>query len=132
MSTPEPPPPPAPEPSAAPTTPLPVHARGPDRPSTWQPMLYLKLIAGLLAVAYVIAFVAKNSDKVKIDFVFGDATISLIFLILLLLGAGAVAGVLLSQLHRHRRRRMLEKESRQAPDALTNIGGGDEAVGKPG
>ncbi|MEP6911049.1 MAG: LapA family protein [Actinomycetota bacterium] len=51
----------------------------------------------------MIAFIIKNSDKVKIDFVFFSAQTSLIWLIILLFAIGALVGVLLSQLYRRRR-----------------------------
>jgi len=70
---------------------------------TWQPRLWLSLAALILIVAYVIAFVVGNSDKTSINFVFAKTTTSLIWVILLSLLAGLLGGVLLSQLHRHRR-----------------------------
>jgi uncharacterized membrane protein affecting hemolysin expression len=42
---------------------------------------------------------------VNVDFVFTSPRVSLIWVILLSLGAGVVLGVLLSQLHRRRQRR---------------------------
>jgi uncharacterized integral membrane protein len=80
-----------------------------DRPSTWQPLLYTKIALLLLVVAYVIAFVVQNTDKIEIDFVFTTARVRLVWEMLLLLAAGLVSGVLLSQLYRHRRRAKLEK-----------------------
>ena len=94
---------PPPEPAAIPDE---------DRPSTWQPVLYAKIALLLLVVAYVIAFVVQNTDQIKIDFVFKTARVHLIWEMLLLLAAGLVGGVLLSQLHRHRRRAKLAKDSR--------------------
>jgi uncharacterized integral membrane protein len=70
----------------------------------WQPRLWLVLVGLLLLAAYVIAFIVKNRDRVTIDFVLFDATISLIWLILLGVGLGFLGGVLLSQLYRRRRR----------------------------
>jgi uncharacterized integral membrane protein len=83
-----------------------------DRPSTWQPLLYAKIALLLVVVAYVIAFVVQNTDQIKIDFVFTTARVHLIWEMLLLLAAGLVGGVLVSQLHRHRRRTKLAKDSR--------------------
>jgi uncharacterized integral membrane protein len=83
-----------------------------DHPSTWQPLLYAKITLLLLVVAYVIAFVVQNTDEIKIDFVFATARVHLIWEMLLLLAAGIVGGVLISQLHRHRRRAKLAKDSR--------------------
>ena len=78
--------------------------RRPEGPSEdWQPRLYAILIGLVLIVAYVIAFIIKNSDQVTIDFVFFSTGTSLIWLIILLLAIGNIVGVLLSQLYRRRR-----------------------------
>ena len=58
--------------------------------------------------AYLIAFVAGNDEEASVDFVFGQARTSLIWVILLSLLAGLVGGVLLSQLHRRRQARRSE------------------------
>jgi uncharacterized integral membrane protein len=71
----------------------------------WQPRLYLKLLLLLVMIAYVIAFAIENRKNVHVHFVVGTARVSLIWLILLSLGLGLLAGVLLSQLYRRRRRR---------------------------
>jgi uncharacterized integral membrane protein len=70
----------------------------------WQPRLYAILIGLVLIVAWLIAFIIKNSDRIKIDFVLFSAHTSLIWLIILLLAIGFLGGVLLSQLYRRRRR----------------------------
>ena len=70
----------------------------------WQPRLYAILLGLVLVVAYVIAFIIKNSHKVPLNFVFFTAHTSLIWLIILLLAIGFLGGVLLSQLYRRRRR----------------------------
>jgi uncharacterized integral membrane protein len=78
--------------------------RRPDGPiEDWQPRLYAILVGLLVIVAYVIAFIIKNSDRVKIDFVLFSTHTSLIWLIILLLAIGSIVGVLLSQLYRRRR-----------------------------
>ena len=69
---------------------------------TWQPRLWISLALLVLIVAYLIAFVAKNDAEVKVHFVFFSVTTSVIWLILLGLAIGLVAGVLLSQLERRR------------------------------
>ena len=71
----------------------------------WQPKLYARLIALILLAAYVIAFVLENRKQVHMHFVFGTASVSLIWLILLSLGIGLVVGILLAQLERRARRR---------------------------
>jgi uncharacterized integral membrane protein len=77
--------------------------RRPEGPiEDWQPRLYAILIGLGLIVAYVIAFIIKNSDKVKIDFVLFSTHTSLIWLIILLFAIGSLVGVLFSQLYRRR------------------------------
>jgi uncharacterized integral membrane protein len=143
VSTPQPPeipdpqpPPAAPEtaaPTPAPVAPPPVPAAAPaeDTPSTWQPVLYLKIGLLLFAIGYTIAFVVQNTDQIQIDFVFWSAKVRLIWEVLLLLAIGLVGGVLLSQLYRHRRRAQLAKKPGKARDSRSNVGGRDKAVGKP-
>ena len=70
---------------------------------TWQPRLWLSLAALILIVAYVIAFVIGNSDETRVNFVFAEATTSLIWVILLSLLAGLLGGVLVSQVYARRR-----------------------------
>ena len=72
---------------------------------SWQPRLWITLGLLILIAAYLIAFVVGNDEKASVNFVFGEATTSLIWVILLSLLAGLVGGVLLSQLHRRRQRR---------------------------
>ena len=62
----------------------------------------------ILIGGYLIAFVAGNDKEASVDFVFGQARTSLIWVILLSLLAGLVGGVLLSQLHRRRQARRSE------------------------
>ena len=71
----------------------------------WQPRLYLTILLLGLLIAYGIAFVLENNKHVNVHFVLGTAGVSLIWLILLSVALGLVLGVLLSQLHRRRRRR---------------------------
>ncbi len=75
---------------------------------SWQPRLWITLGLLILIGAYVIAFVVGNDEEASVDFVFAQATTSLIWVILLSLLAGLVGGVLLSQLHRRRQTRMSE------------------------
>jgi uncharacterized integral membrane protein len=72
---------------------------------SWQPRLWVSLGLLILIGAYLIAFVVGNDEDASVDFVFAEATTSLIWVILLSLLAGLVGGVLLSQLHRRRQRR---------------------------
>jgi len=75
---------------------------------SWQPRLWIRVGALVLIGAYLIAFVAGNDEEASVDFVFGQARTSLIWVILLSLLAGLVGGVLLSQLHRRRQARRSE------------------------
>ena len=68
----------------------------------WQPRLYLVLIGLGLLVAYVIAFIVQNDERVRVDFVLTSAHVSLIWVIILSLVIGVLVGVLLSQLYRRR------------------------------
>ena len=71
---------------------------------TFQPALWLRLIAIAAMGVYVLLFVVLNTRHVNVDFVFASPRVSLIWVILLSLGVGVVLGVLLSQLHRRRQR----------------------------
>ena len=71
----------------------------------WQPMLYVRLIALVVLVAYAIAFVLENRHTVNVHFVLATANVSLVWLILLALAVGLLGGILLAQLERRRRRR---------------------------
>ena len=75
---------------------------------TWQPKLWGVLVGLALIVAYVIGFIVANSDHVSVNFIFFDARTSLIWVILLCLAIGLLAGVLLSQLYRRRNRLTVE------------------------
>ena len=75
----------------------------------WQPKLYARLVALVLLAAYAIAFVLENRKSVKLHFVLATASVSLVWLILLSLAVGFLAGILLSQLERRRRRRRAPK-----------------------
>jgi uncharacterized integral membrane protein len=83
-----------------------THDREPEREfvRNWQPRLWLSLGLLILIAAYLIAFVVGNDEEASVNFVFADATTSLIWVILLSLLAGLVGGVLLSQLYRRRHR----------------------------
>jgi len=74
----------------------------------WQPRLWAILLGLLAILVYLIAFVVKNDNRIEIDFVFFDSTVSLIWEIVLMLGIGVLGGVLLSQLYRRQRRRAAE------------------------
>jgi uncharacterized integral membrane protein len=83
---------------------VPFRRRGHNASETWQPKLWVALVALMLLTGYLFVFVVKNDDEVSVDFVLGTARTSLIWTILLSLVLGLVAGVLLSQLYRRRGR----------------------------
>ena len=85
----------------------------------WQPRLWLRLAALILIGAYLVAFAVANDEQASVDFVFGAATTSLIWVILLSLLAGLVGGVLLSQLaaRRHSRR---SPASVETPESISD------------
>ena len=114
MSTPQPPGiPDEPRPPAAVAPPIPPPpAEEEDRPSTWQPLLYAKIVVLLVVIAYAVAFVVQNTDQIRIDFVFSTTKVRLIWTMLLLLGIGLIGGILLSQLYRHRRRAVVGAHGR--------------------
>jgi uncharacterized integral membrane protein len=135
VSTPQPPGTPQPPPAATPPPspqPKPPVAPEDDQPSTWQPLLYLKIALLALAIAYAVAFVVENTKQIRIHFVFASANVHLIWEILLLLVLGIVGGVLISQLYRHRRRGELVKERRKPRDPVPDLPGRDKAEGKTG
>jgi uncharacterized integral membrane protein len=70
---------------------------------SFQPKLWVTVVALALICAYLVAFVAKNDAEVEIHFVLFTAKTSVIWLILLSLAIGIVGGLLLSQLYRRRR-----------------------------
>ena len=91
---------------------------------SWQPRLWMTLGALILIGAYLIAFVVGNDEEASVNFVFADATTSLIWMILLSLLAGLVGGVLLSQLHRRRQTR----KSEASVDTPESISDGDSKL----
>ena len=126
MSTPQPPGnpeppvppiPPAAAPSSKPSAPPADALQEEDLRSTWQPWLYVKIGLLILAVVWATAFVVENSQQVNVHFVVATANVHLIWMILLLLAVGILAGVLISQLYRHRRRAKLAKQGRKPGDS---------------
>ena len=78
----------------------------------YQPRLWAVVIGLGLILLWVLAFIVKNSDKVKIDFVLFSTNASLIWLVIILLGAGFLGGLLASQLYRRRSGRAPEEQRR--------------------
>jgi len=83
----------------------------------WQPRLWFTLGLLILIAAYLIAFVVGNDEEASVNFVFAEATTSLIWVILLSLLAGLVGGVLLSQLY-GRRHRYISEASVETPSSM--------------
>jgi uncharacterized integral membrane protein len=96
-----------------------VESREREFERDWQPRLWLRVAALVLLAAYVIAFVAANDDDASVNFIFWEATTSLIWVILLSLLVGLVGGVLLSQLH-NRRYRSTSDESSEMPSSMAD------------
>ena len=69
----------------------------------WQGRLWAVLVGLFLLAIYVIAFVVRNDDQTDIDFVLFTATVSLIWVIVVVFALGLRGGVLLSQIYRRRR-----------------------------
>jgi uncharacterized integral membrane protein len=80
--------------------------RGIDRETreTFQLRLWALVVALVLILAYIVAFIAENNANVGVHFVLFTAHTSVIWLILLSLLIGAIGGLLLSQLYRRGRR----------------------------
>ena len=63
---------------------------------------WTRLVVLGAAAIYAVLFIAFNTHRAKIDFVFASTRLSLIFVVLLALAIGFVLGVLATQLRRHR------------------------------
>ena len=81
------------------------HIEGKELRESFQPLVWVRLVGLSLLVAYVVAFVLENAKSVHVHFVLTTTRVSLIWVILLSLVIGILAGVVGSQLYRHRRRR---------------------------
>jgi uncharacterized integral membrane protein len=77
----------------------------PETRETFQPRLWLIVGALALIVAYLVAFIAENNNRVTVHFVLVTTHTSVIWLILLSLAIGVIGGLLLSQLERRRGRK---------------------------
>ena len=93
----------------------------------WQPRLWIRVAVLILIGAYLIAFIVGNDEDASVDFIFGEAQTSIIWVILLSLLAGLIAGVLLSQLYRRRAflRDQLAGRSEASVDTPSSIADGD-------
>ena len=72
---------------------------------TAQTRRWLRLLILWAAAVYAILFIAFNTHRAKIDFVFTSTKVSLIFLVLLALAVGFALGYFGAQLRRHRQGR---------------------------
>ncbi len=84
---------------------------------TWQPRLWFSIGLLILLASYLIAFVVGNSEEASVNFIFAEARTSLIWVILLSVLVGLVAGVLLSQMHRRRQASRSEPSDAYSSDA---------------
>jgi uncharacterized integral membrane protein len=86
---------------------------------SWQPRLWIRVGVLILIGAYLIAFVVANDEDASVDFVFGEARTSLIWVILLSLLAGLVGGVLISQIAARRQARR-SVDSTETPSSISD------------
>jgi len=77
---------------------------GDELRESFQPRMWIRLTLLSLLIAFTVAFILENSKHVHVHFVFATTSVSLIWVILLCLVIGALAGIGGSQLYRHRRR----------------------------
>jgi len=99
--------------------------RRPRRPhidENWQPKLYIRIAALAILIGYAIAFVLENGKHVNVHFVLATASVSLVWVILLSFAIGVLAGILLAQLDRRRRRRRTGKNASKPGDAVGDLG----------
>ena len=66
--------------------------------------LYTSLVLGIAAIAFLILLIARNSHRVKVDYVFGEAFTHLIWLIVICAIVGWVLGIVTAFLVRRRTR----------------------------
>ncbi|HEX6763425.1 MAG TPA: LapA family protein [Gaiellaceae bacterium] len=65
----------------------------------------VKLVVIGLVALFAILFIVQNTKETKVDFVFGSAHVSVIWVIVLSIALGFALGTLLPQLRRRRRGR---------------------------
>jgi uncharacterized integral membrane protein len=82
-----------------------MRSRRDEFDESWQPRLWIRVGLLILLGGYLIAFIVGNDEEASVNFVLGEARTSLIWVILLSVALGMLLGVLVSQLHRRRRRR---------------------------
>lgn len=66
--------------------------------------LYLYALLATALLVYVVAFAASNASHVRVDWIFGHASVSLVVLVLLAMILGGLVGVLLAAAFRWRTR----------------------------
>ena len=86
----------------------------------YQPRLWLTLVVLGLLLAYVLYFIAANDNQVSVKFLFFEATVGLIWVIVLSVGIGLAGGLLLSQLYR--RRAATRRSASKATPSATRSG----------
>ena len=77
----------------------------PDEQAKRERTPWIQLTAIGLVALYTILFIALNTNRAKVSFVFTSTRISVIWVILLSLAVGFVLGVLGTRLNRRRKRR---------------------------
>jgi uncharacterized integral membrane protein len=66
--------------------------------------LYAALVVAIAVVVFLILLIARNTRQVRLDYVFGDTSARLIWLVIIAAIAGWVLGLVTSFLVRHRTR----------------------------
>ena len=84
-----------------------VSERGGTRHNIRDPKQIAAWVILVLAAAWLIAFIVSNSEQVKVSFVFGDVTLSLIWVMIICAVVGALLAVLIPRLRRRRSTRAL-------------------------
>lgn len=79
--------------------------RGTRRFSNRDRRRIVALIIAALAAAWLIAFILSNSEHVKVSFVFGDVSLSLIWVMIICAVLGALLALTVPRLLRRRSRR---------------------------
>ena len=67
--------------------------------------LYAALVAMIITIVYLVLLISRNTDRVKLDYVFGSAKTRLIWLIVVSAITGWVLGIATNVLVRRRTRR---------------------------
>jgi uncharacterized integral membrane protein len=76
--------------------------------------LYLSAFSAVAVLAYVAVFAASNNHRVRVDWVLGKSSVSLIWLVVVVAILGSLSGLLLAAALRWRTRAPRRREGRHA------------------